>query len=68
MAEMHVASDEVQIARKTVGPTTGLSTNEEMLLNYLKPHLSTMSSAAVQVVDRGAQKDKQRYRPHRKIR
>ena len=48
---MNAASEGVEITRKKVGPTTGLSTNMEMLLNYLKLYLSIVSSEAVQVVE-----------------
>ena len=50
VSEMKV-SEGVEIARKNVRLTTGLSTNMEMLLNCLKPHLPAMSSEAVQVAE-----------------
>ena len=40
----------VDIVSNKVGPATGQSTNIDMLLNYLKSHLATMSTEAVHVV------------------
>ena len=52
MEELEQASSAVEIAKKKVGPGTGLALDVTMLLELLKPHMNALSMNAADIVAR----------------
>ena len=52
MTEMEQANSAVEIAKKMVGPATGLASDVAILLELLRPHLNALATHAADTVAR----------------
>ena len=52
MEELEQANSAVEIAKKKVGPATGLASDVTILLELLKPHMNSLSMNAADIVAR----------------
>ena len=52
MEELEQANSAVEIAKKKVGPATGLASDVAMLLELLKPHMNSLSMNAADIIAR----------------